>query len=145
MTAAVIVTMLGIVIGRFLGPECMAAYTLAAPITNLVTALSGLMTEGTQVLCALNLGKGNVKRARNFTLNQILLATAASTMAVGAFGALTVVQGFVSCVLIGVGMTTGMIAGMILGEQDRGSAERLVSARRSSARARAPTARRAIT
>lgn len=297
MTAAVIVTMLGIVIdgiviGRFLGPECMAAYTLAAPITNLVTALSGLMTEGTQVLCALNLGKGNVKRARNFfsvcmiatlvisvvlvacvllftqditsflgargssanlqplvgdylvglafsfpatimlfefnslmrldgdsmrvivavltmtvlnivgdllnvlvfgggmfgmglattisylvalfimllhfrkpdiifkfslaglkladlkdilvagcpsavgnvstmarnfTLNQILLATAASTMAVGAFGALTVVQGFVSCVLIGVGMTTGMIAGMILGEQDRGSAERLVS------------------
>ena len=31
MTAAVIVTMLGIVIGRFLGPECMAAYSLAAP------------------------------------------------------------------------------------------------------------------
>ena len=70
MTAAVIVTMLGIVIdgiviGRFLGPECMAAYSLAAPITSLVTALSGLMTEGTQVLCALNLGKGNVTRARN--------------------------------------------------------------------------------
>ena len=297
MTAAVVVTMLGIVIdgvviGRFLGPECMAAYTLVAPITSLVTALSGLLTEGTQVLCALNLGKGNVKRARNvfsvcmiatlvisavlvcgvlvftqgiasllgahgssaslqplvcdylvglvfsfpatillfefnslmrldgdsmrvivavatmtvlniagdllnafligagmfgmglattvsylvalgimllhfrkpniifkfsfaglrladlkdilvagcpsavgnvstmarsFTLNQIMLATAASTMAVGAFGVLTVVQGFVSCVLIGVGMTTAMIAGMILGEQDRASAERLVS------------------
>ena len=297
MTAAVIVTMLGIVIdgiviGRFLGPECMAAYTLATPITNLVTALSGLMTEGTQVLCALNLGKGNVKRARNvfsvcmiatlaisvvlvcgvlfftqditamlgardasaglqplvgdylcglafsfpatillfefnslmrldgdsmrvivavitmtvldiagdllnalvigggmfgmglattisylvalgimllhfrkrdiifkfslagvklgdlkdilvagcpsavgnvstmarnFTLNQIMLATTVSTMAVGALGVLGVVQGFISCVLIGVGMTTGMIAGMILGEQDRTSAERLVS------------------
>ena len=41
----------------------MAAYSLAAPITSLVTALSGLMTEGTQVLCALNLGKGNVTRA----------------------------------------------------------------------------------
>ena len=281
----------GIVIGRFLGPECMAAYTLATPISNLVMALSGLMTEGTQVLCALNLGKGNVKRARNifsicmiatltvsvvlvaailiftqdvtallgargdsaglqplvgdylvglafsfpatillfefnslmrldgdsmrvivavvtmtvldiagdllnalvigggmfgmglattvsylvalgimllhfrkrdiifkfslkglklsdlkdilvsgcpsavgnvstmarnFTLNQIMLATALSTMAVGALGVLNVVQGFVSCVLIGVGMTTGMIAGMILGEQDRASAEKLV-------------------
>ena len=297
MTAAVIVTMLGIVIdgvviGRFLGPECMAAYTLAAPVTSLVTALSGLMTEGTQVLCALNLGKGDVRRARNvfsvcmiatlavsavlvsgvllfsqdisallgardasaglqplvgdyliglalsfpatillfefnslmrldgdsmrvvvavgvmtalnvagdllnvlvigggmlgmgvattvsylvalgimllhfrkpdiifkfslagvrvgdlrdilvagcpsavgnvstmarsFTLNQVMLATAASTMAVGALGVLNVVQGFVSCVLIGVGMTTAMIAGMILGEQDRASAERLVS------------------
>ena len=281
----------GIVIGRFLGPECMAAYTLATPVTNLVTALSGLMTEGTQVLCAMNLGKGNVKRARNvfsvcmiatlavsavlvcgvlfftqdissllgahgesanlqplvgdyliglafsfpatillfefnslmrldgdsmrvivavitmtvldiagdllnalvigggmfgmglattisylvalgimllhfrkkdiifkfalkgmklgdlkdilvsgcpsavgnvatmarnFTLNQIMLATVFSTLAVGALGVLTVVQGFVSCVLIGVGMTTGMIAGMILGEQDRSSAEKLV-------------------
>ena len=297
MTAAVIVTMLGIVIdgvviGRFLGPESMAAYTLAAPVTSLVTAFSGLLTEGTQVLCASNLGKGDVKRARNvfsvcmvvtlaisavlvcgvflftqdiaallgargasaslqplvgdylvglafsfpatillfefnslmrldgdsmrvivavatmtvlniagdllnvlvigggmlgmglattvsylvalvimllhfrkpdiifrfslaglkladlkdilvagcpsavgnvstmvrsFTLNQVMLATAASTMAVGALGVLTVVQGFVSCVLIGVGMTTAMLAGMILGEQDRGSAERLVS------------------
>ena len=296
LTAAVVVTMLGIVIdgiviGRFLGPECMAAYTLATPISNLVMALSGLMTEGTQVMCALNLGKGNVKRARNvfsvcmistlaistvlvaaillftnditsllgahgasaglqplvgdylvglafsfpatillfefnslmrldgdstrvivavltmtvldiagdllnalvigggmfgmglattisylvalvimllhfrkkdivfkfsivgmglgdlkdilvagcpsavgnvatmarnFTLNQIMLATALSTMAVGALGVLTVVQGFVSCVLIGVGMTTGMIAGMVLGEQDRSSAEKLV-------------------
>ena len=298
LTAAVVVTMLGIVIdgiviGRFLGPECMAAYTLATPISNLVMALSGLMTEGTQVMCALNLGKGNVKRARNvfsicmiatlvvsavlvaaillftnditsllgahgdsaglqplvgdylvglafsfpatillfefnslmrldgdsmrvivavvtmtaldiagdllnalvigggmfgmglattisylvalgimllhfrkrdiifkfsfkglklgylkdilvsgcpsavgnvatmarnFTLNQIMLATALSTIAVGALGVLNVVQGFVSCVLIGVGMTTGMIAGMILGEQDRASAERLVRA-----------------
>lgn len=297
MTAAVIVTMLGIVIdgiviGHFLGPECMAAYALVTPVTSLVTALSGLLTEGTQVLCALNLGKGNVKHARNvfsvcmtftvaisavlvssvllfsqdissllgargasaglqplvsdyliglafsfpatillfefnslmrldgdsmrvivavgtmtvldiagdllnalvigggmfgmglattisylvalvimllhfrkrdiifkfsfagmklsdlkdilvagcpsavgnvstmarsFTLNQVMLATAASTMAVGAFGILTVVQGFVSCVLIGIGMTTAMIAGMILGEQDRASAERLVS------------------
>ena len=296
LTAAVVVTMLGIVIdgiviGRFLGPECMAAYTLAAPISNLVMALSGLMTEGTQVMCAINLGKGNVKRARNvfsicmiatlvvsavlvgaillftnditsllgahgasaglqplvgdylvglafsfpatillfefnslmrldgdsmrvivavvtmtvldiagdllnalvigggmfgmglattisylvalvimllhfrktdivfkfsiegmklsdlrdilvagcpsavgnvaamarnFTLNQIMLATALSTIAVGALGVVNVVQGFVSCVLIGVGMTTGMIAGMILGEQDRSSAERLV-------------------
>ena len=296
MTAAVVVTMLGIVIdgiviGRFLGPECMAAYSLSAPITSLVTALSGLLTEGTQVICAMNLGKGDVNRARNvfsvsmvvtvlvsavlvfvvlvftqdissllgargassdlqplvgdylrglalsfpatillfefnslmrldgdsmrvivavltmtvldiagdllnalvlgggmfgmglattisylvalvimllhfrkrdiifkfslkglnlddlkhilvsgcpsavgnvstmarsFTLNQVMLASAASTMAVGALGVLNVVQGFVSCVLIGVGMTTGMIAGMVLGEQDRASAEKLV-------------------
>lgn len=296
MTAAVVVTMLGVVIdgvviGRFLGPECMAAYTLAMPVTNLVMALGGLMTEGTQVLCALNLGKGAAGRARNvfsvcmvatlavsavivcgvlfftdgiaallgahgasaglqpllgdylrglafsfpatilllefnslirldgdsarvivavvtmtvldiagdllnalvvggglfgmgqattisylvalcimllhfrkhdiifkfslvgmklgdlkdilvagcptavgnvatmarnFTLNQVMLASAMSTMAVGALGVLNVVQGFVSCVLIGTGMTTAMIAGMILGEQDRASAERLV-------------------
>ena len=70
---------------------------------------------------------GNVaSMARSFTLNQIMLATTASTMAVGALGVLNVVQGFVSCVLIGVGMTTAMIAGMILGEQDRASAEKLV-------------------
>jgi anti-sigma regulatory factor (Ser/Thr protein kinase) len=70
---------------------------------------------------------GNVSTmARSFTLNQVMLASAASTMAVGALGVLNVVQGFVSCVLIGVGMTTGMIAGMVLGEQDRASAEKLV-------------------
>ena len=91
MTAAVVVTMLGIVIdgvviGRFLGPESMAAYTLAAPVTSLVTAFSGLLTEGTQVLCASNLGKGDVKRVRNvFSVCMVVTLAISAVLVCGVF------------------------------------------------------------
>ena len=52
--AAAIATMLGIVIdgiiiGRFLGSDSMAAYGLVTPIINLATAFSGILATGAQI------------------------------------------------------------------------------------------------
>ena len=59
--AAAIATMLGVVIdgiiiGRFLGPDSMAAYGLVTPIINLATAFSGVLATGAQIICAQRLG-----------------------------------------------------------------------------------------
>ena len=59
-------------------------------------------------------------------INQILVATALSSIAVAAFGIVNSIISFVSGLMVGVGMTCAMIAGMILGEQDRSAAETLV-------------------
>lgn len=63
---------------------------------------------------------------RNIVLNRILVATALSSTAVGALGVLNTVYNFTSSTLVGVGMTCAMIAGMVLGEQDRTGALHLV-------------------
>ena len=63
---------------------------------------------------------------RNTVLNRILVGTALSATAVGAFGIINTVYNFTSSTMIGIGLTSAMIAGMILGEQDRSSAEHLV-------------------
>ncbi|MBR1482508.1 MAG: hypothetical protein IJ598_06010 [Ruminococcus sp.] len=68
--AAAIATMVGIVIdgiviGRFLGPDSMAAYGLVTPIINLATAFSGVLATGAQIICAQRLGAGNIKKARS--------------------------------------------------------------------------------
>ena len=67
--AAAVATMLGIVIdgiviGRFLGPDSMAAYGLVTPIINLSTAFSGILATGAQIICAQHLGAGSKKMAR---------------------------------------------------------------------------------
>lgn len=67
--AAAIATMIGIVIdgiviGRFLGEDSMAAYGLVTPIINLATAFSGILATGAQIICAQHLGAGNKDRAR---------------------------------------------------------------------------------
>lgn len=54
----------GIVIGRYLGPDHMAAYTLISPIVNIVTVFSSILSTGVQVLCAQRIGEGNIKGAR---------------------------------------------------------------------------------
>lgn len=64
----------GIVIGRFLGPDSMAAYGLVTPIINLATAFSGILATGAQVICAQHLGAGNVKNARR-TFSMCMLIT----------------------------------------------------------------------
>lgn len=65
----------GIVIGRFLGPDSMAAYGLVTPVINLATAFSGILATGAQVICAQHLGAGNVKNARR-TFSMCMLITA---------------------------------------------------------------------
>ncbi len=77
--AAAIATMVGIVIdgiviGRFLGSDSMAAYGLVTPVINLATAFSGILATGAQVICAQRLGAGNVKKARR-TFSMCMLVT----------------------------------------------------------------------
>ncbi len=67
--AAAIATMVGIVIdgiviGRFLGPDSMAAYGLVTPVINLATAFSGILATGAQIIIAQRLGAGKVDSAR---------------------------------------------------------------------------------
>ena len=54
----------GIVIGRFLGPDSMAAYGLVTPVINLATAFSGILATGAQIICAQYLGAGDSQKAR---------------------------------------------------------------------------------
>lgn len=63
----------GVIIGRFLGKEGMAAYTLVMPVVNLATAFSGVLAAGSQVVCAHHLGAGRKRRARKaFTVCMII-------------------------------------------------------------------------
>ncbi|HCA05550.1 MAG TPA: hypothetical protein DEO32_06615 [Ruminococcaceae bacterium] len=76
---AAIATMLGIVIdgiviGRFLGPDSMAAYGLVTPIINLATAFSGILATGAQIICAQHLGAGKAGSARK-AFSMCMIAT----------------------------------------------------------------------
>ena len=78
--AAAVAAMLGIVIdgiiiGRFLGPDSMAAYGLVTPVVNMATIFSGVLATGAQVVCAQHLGAGDVKKARRaFSMCMVITA-----------------------------------------------------------------------
>lgn len=83
--AAAIATMVGIVIdgiviGRFLGPDSMAAYGLVTPIINLATAFSGILATGAQIICAQRLGAGKVEKARRAFSTCMIITTAISVI-----------------------------------------------------------------
>ncbi|MBQ9516301.1 MAG: ATP-binding protein [Ruminococcus sp.] len=66
----------GVVIGRFLGEDGMAAYTLVMPVVNLATAFSGILATGAQVICAHHLGAGDKQKARRaFSACMIITVT----------------------------------------------------------------------
>jgi len=69
MIVAAMMAMLGIVVdgiitSRFLGTQCMAAYGLVTPVTNLTMVFSGVFSGGAQVLCAHLVGAGKNDDAR---------------------------------------------------------------------------------
>lgn len=84
--AAAIATMLGIVIdgiviGRFLGADSMAAYGLVTPVINLATAFSGVLATGAQIICAQHLGAGNKEKARRaFSMCMIITVIVSAVM-----------------------------------------------------------------
>ena len=84
--AAAIATMVGIVIdgiviGRFLGPDSMAAYSLVTPVINLATAFSGILATGAQIICAQYLGAGNSEKARRaFSMCMIITVVVSAVM-----------------------------------------------------------------
>ena len=66
----------GIVIGKFLGTDSMAAYGLVSPLFSIMTAISGVLAAGSQVFCAKHLGAGRVDRARQ-VFSVCMIATVA--------------------------------------------------------------------
>ncbi len=84
--AAAIATMLGIVvdgivIGRIMGPDSMAAYGLVTPVINLATAFSGVLATGAQIICAQRLGAGKKEEARRaFSMCMIITAVVSVLM-----------------------------------------------------------------
>ena len=83
--AAAIATMLGIiidgvVIGRFLGPDSMAAYSLVTPVINLATVFSGILATGAQITCAQHLGAGRKNKARGIFSTCMLITVIISVI-----------------------------------------------------------------
>jgi Na+-driven multidrug efflux pump len=54
----------GVITSRFLGTQCMAAYGLVTPVTNLAMVFSGVFSGGSQVVCAHLVGAGKNEEAR---------------------------------------------------------------------------------
>ncbi len=89
--AAVVATMVGVVvdgiiIGRFLGEDCMASYGLIAPVINLATAFSGILATGAQVVCAQHLGAGRADKARRVFSMCIVITIVVSALMMIVFG-----------------------------------------------------------
>ena len=87
--AAAVATMVGIVvdgivIGRFLGPDSMAAYGLVTPVINLATAFSGILATGAQIICAQHIGAGSKKNARRAFSMCMLITVVISVIMVAA-------------------------------------------------------------
>ena len=65
--------------------------------------------------------------ARSYSINRILLSIADST-AIAAFSARNALSSSLSAISLGIGMTTLLLAGIVLGEEDRTSVRRLLKA-----------------
>lgn len=69
----------GMILGRFIGPNAMAAVNMAAPIFNIVSCLAVLLAIGGNTLVGISLGEQNREKANHYFNNavQALLAVAA--------------------------------------------------------------------
>ena len=54
----------GMVIGRFLGEEAMAAFGFTNPVTLVVTIVASMLSTGASVLCGKYVGEGRVEKTR---------------------------------------------------------------------------------
>lgn len=91
MIVATMMAMLGLVVdgiitSRFLGPECMAAYGLVTPVVNLFMFFSGILSGGTQVICAHLIGRGKNEEARKvFSMCMLVTVILSATLMVAIF------------------------------------------------------------
>lgn len=90
MIAAAMAAMLGmlidgVIIGRFLGDDCMAGYGLIMPVLNLATAIAGVLALGAQVVCAQRLGMGSVRGARKAFSMLMLITVIISAVMIAVF------------------------------------------------------------
>lgn len=88
ITIAVLATTIGmvidgVVIGKFLGADAMAAYGLAMPVFIVLNAVSGIFDTGAQSYCGNCMGRGNMKAA-NSAFNTTLFAVIIISVLIGA-------------------------------------------------------------
>lgn len=85
------------------------------------------MKEGKQIVALGLPGAVSIlcTTARSYSMNRILLAIADST-AIAAFSARNSLSSFLTSISLGIGMTTLLIAGIVLGEEDRSNVRNLL-------------------
>lgn len=78
----------GIVIGQFLGQECISSFGLSSPVLILVAALAGIFSNGGASCCSSHIGRGEAEKVRlNFTVTCIATVLAGTAVtAIGVFG-----------------------------------------------------------
>lgn len=64
----------GIIIGQFMGAECMAAFGLAAPMSIIVFSLSGVFSGGSQSMAGNAMGKGKMDVANTIFNTSVFVA-----------------------------------------------------------------------
>ena len=65
----------GIVIGRYLGDDAMAAFGLASPVFLLINAIGSIFAAGMQAISAKRIGEGDIPGAnRSFSLSCVMTA-----------------------------------------------------------------------
>jgi putative MATE family efflux protein len=111
---ALYTTVDGVFVGRFLGPEAMAAVNLGAPFLNVLFAIAVLLAVGSSTIIANTLGQGDRARAdRLFSQNVALALTIGLCITLGTELFLTPVcrlLGAEADTLAGTGAYIGCIA-----------------------------------
>lgn len=99
MTVTLCMLVDSVMIGRFLGVDCMTAYGLASPVLLVFAALGSMISAGIQVMCGKAMGSGNKRRANAcYTISVI---AAAAIAAVGTAAVLLYTDPI--CTLLGAG------------------------------------------
>ena len=78
LTVSVCLLIDNVIIGRFLGEECIAAYGMANPLLLAVGAVGSLLSAGVQVVCSRYLGKGQQEEANGGYSSAVAVAAAVS-------------------------------------------------------------------
>ncbi|MDO4740418.1 MAG: MATE family efflux transporter [Eubacteriales bacterium] len=76
ITATIGMVVDGVIIGKLLGVDAMAAYGLAMPAFIVITAVGGILTSGVQALCAEKMAQGKMEEA-----NQVFSMTCIAAIA----------------------------------------------------------------
>ncbi len=106
----------GIVIGRFLGTECVSAFGLASPIFIVIAAVAGIFSNGGAACCSNHMGRGEGGKVRlNFTvtmLGALLLGLLTTVICIAAKAPLAValganteqLTGYTAAYILGIGI-----------------------------------------
>lgn len=62
----------GMILGRFIGPNAMAAVNMASPIFNIISCLAILIAIGGNTLVGISLGEQNQKKANHYFNNAVI-------------------------------------------------------------------------
>ncbi len=113
LSATLSIVVNGLIAGQFLGPDALTAYGLASPVLILLTALTGIFSNGGTIRCAMFIGRGDDGSVNNnFTVTMListLIAVVYSVICMAASGPLAQVLGADGAIQ---DMTSGYILGL---------------------------------